>query len=154
MLSNLDLWFSVFQFFFIKLHNHICLMSNLPLIPNMHLKFWYLVTFRRYEHLKFASHFAYFWRQFLSDFDVRPCKSKLMTSSTRIWKNCVTMGPIRYLKMAKCAKICCFGMFLVPYRPPSGKILSYSCRGGHKLQNEWCYINIGQVLRSEMSKEW
>ena len=42
----------------------------------------------------------------------------------------------------------------MPYRPPSGKILSYSCRGGHKLQNEWCYIKIGQVLRSEMSKEW
>ena len=44
------------------------------------------------------------------------------------------------------AENCRFGMFLVPYRPPSGKILSYSCRGGHMLQNEWCYIKIRQVL--------
>ena len=25
----------------------------------------------------------------------------------------------------------------------SGKIISYSCRGGHKLRNEWSYIKIG-----------
>ena len=47
-----------------------------------------------------------------------------------------------------------FCRFWVPYRPPSGKITSYSCRGGHKLQNEWSNIKIGQVLTSEISKEW
>ena len=45
-----------------------------------------------------------------------------------------------------------FGMFFASYRPPSGKFISYSCRGGHKLQNEWSYIKIGQVLSSEMRK--
>ena len=36
-----------------------------------------------------------------------------------------------------------FGTFFASYRPPSGKIISYACRGGHKLQNEWSYIKIG-----------
>ena len=120
----------------------------------MYLKFWYLVSFRRYEHLKFASHFANFWRQFLSDFDVRPCKSKLMTSSSRIWKNFVTRGPISYLKTAKTCQNRRFGTFLVPYRPPSGNFCSDSCRGGPKLQNEYSNIKIGQVLSSEMRKKW
>ena len=43
----------------------------------------------------------------------------------------------------KTADIGDFGMFLASYRPPSGKIISYSCRGGHKLRNEWSYIKIG-----------
>ena len=33
-----------------------------------------------------------------------------------------------------------------------GKITPYSSRGGHKLQNEWCYIKIRQVLSLEMRK--
>ena len=45
-----------------------------------------------------------------------------------------------------------FGTFFASYRPPSGKIFSYSCRGGHKLRNEWSYIKIGQELPSEISK--
>ena len=46
--------------------------------------------------------FAYFWSYYLSDFDVWPLISKLMTCSTRIWSNFATRGPIRHLKMAKC----------------------------------------------------
>ena len=48
-----------------------------------------------------------------------------------------TRGTIRYLKMAKkCQKslmLACFCNFKVPYGPVSGKILSYSCRGGPQL---------------------
>ena len=45
--------------------------------------------------------FAYFWSQFLSDFDVRPLKLKLMTSSTKV---------IRHLIMVKmCPKIAKIG---------------------------------------------
>ena len=40
----------------------------------------------------------------------------------------------------------------MPYRSCSGKITSYSCREGPKL--EWSYITIRQELLSEMSKEW
>ena len=35
-----------------------------------------------------------------------------------------------------------FCHFRVPYGPPSGKITSYSCRGGHKLWNEWSNIKL------------
>ena len=31
-------------------------------------------------------------------------------------------------------------------------LVAYSCRGDHKLRNEWSYIKIRQVLRSEMRK--
>ena len=58
--------------------------------------------------------FAYFKRQFLSDFDVIPLL-KLMTGSTRIWSNFATRGPVKYLKMAKTgpkiADVGNFGMF-------------------------------------------
>ena len=94
----------------------------------------------------------------MSDFDVWPCKLKLMTSSTRMWSNITTRGPIRHLKMAKtCQKLpmlAHFCHFKAPYRFPSGNITSYSCRGGHKLWFAWSYIKIGQVLRSEMRKMW
>ena len=33
-------------------------------------------------------------------------------------------------------------------------ITPYSCRAGYKLWNEWSNIKIGQVLPSEISKEW
>ena len=56
------------------------------------------------------------------------------------------------LKMPKLPTLTIFGTFFASYRPPSGKIISYSCRGGHKLRNEWSYIKIGQVLSSEMRK--
>ena len=36
-----------------------------------------------------------------------------------------------------------FGTFFASYRPPSGNLSSDSCRGGHKLRNEWSYIKIG-----------
>ena len=42
--------------------------------------------------------------------------------------------------------------FKAPYRPPSGKVILYSCRGGPKLRFAWSYIKIGQVLTSEMRK--
>ena len=35
-----------------------------------------------------------------------------------------------------------FSMFFASYRPPSGNLSSDSCRGGHKLRNEWSYIKI------------
>ena len=56
------------------------------------------------------------------------------------------------LKMLKLPTLAIFGTFFASYRPPSGKIISYSCRGGHKLRNEWSYIKIRQVLSSEMRK--
>ena len=94
------------------------------------------------------------------DFDVWPCKSKLRTSSTRIWSHFATRGPTRHLNTAKtCPKIADVGNFRtrfchiwVFYRPPSGKMTSYSCRGGPKLWFAWSYIKIRQVLRSEMRK--
>ena len=46
-------------------------------------------------------------------------------------------------KTPKTADVGDFGTFFASYRPPSGKIISYSCRGGHELRNEWCYIKIG-----------
>ena len=45
--------------------------------------------------------FAYFWSYYLSDFDVWPLISKLLTCSTRIWSNFATRGPIKHLKMGK-----------------------------------------------------
>ena len=44
--------------------------------------------------------------------------------------------------------------FKAPYRPLSGKVTVYSCRGDPKLRFAWSYIKIGQVLRSEMKKMW
>ena len=94
----------------------------------------------------------------MSHFDVWPCKSKLMTSSTRIWSNIATRGPIRHLQMAKtCQKLLMSAHFChvkTSYRLSSCNITSYSCRGGHKLQFAWSYIKIGWVLRSEMRKMW
>ena len=43
-----------------------------------------------------------------------------------------------------------FCHFKVSYRPSSGKITSYSCRAGPKLENEWSNIIIRQVSTSEM----
>ena len=43
------------------------------------------------------------------DFDVTPLIWKLMTSSTRIWKNFATRGPIRHQKHVETA---IFGTFL------------------------------------------
>ena len=103
-----------------------------------------------------ASHLAHFWSQFLTNFDVTPLKLKLRTSSTRIWKNFATRGPVRHLQMPKmCQKLqtlAHFCDFKASYRPPSGKVILCSCRGGPKLQFAWSYIKIGQVLRSEMKK--
>ena len=42
----------------------------------------------------------------------------------------------------------------MPYRSPSSNFSSDSFRAGHKLQNEYLSIKIGQELTSEMSKEW
>ena len=103
------------------------------------------------------SHFARFWRQFSYDFDVWPCKSKLMTSSTRMWSNITTRGykaPKNSKNVPKIANVGTFLQFKAPYRLPSGNITSYSCRGGHKLRFAWSYIKIGQVLKSEMRKMW
>ena len=50
--------------------------------------------------------------------------------------------------------LACFCHFKVPYRPPSDKILSYSCRGGSNLWFAWSYIKIEQELPSEISKWW
>ena len=81
-----------------------------------------------------------------------------MTSSTRIWSNITTRGPIRHLKMAKtCRKLLTlahFCDFKAPYRLLSGRMTPYSCRGGPKLRFAWSYIKIGQVLSSEMRKKW
>ena len=44
--------------------------------------------------------------------------------------------------------------FKACYRPLSGKMTLYSCRGGPKLWFAWSYIKIGRVLRSEMRKMW
>ena len=44
------------------------------------------------------------------------------------------------------------GPIFASYRPPSGNLSSDSCRGGHKLRNEYSNIKIGQVLGSEMRK--
>ena len=48
-----------------------------------------------------VSHFAYFWSQLLTDLDVTPLKSKLKFSSTCIWTNLATRGPIMHSQIAK-----------------------------------------------------
>ena len=55
-------------------------------------------------------------------------------------------------KTSETANVGDFGMFFASYRPPSGNLSSDSCRGGHKLRNEYSNIKMGQVLSSEMRK--
>ena len=74
--------------------------------------FWYFDTFNLNHLSPHRAIFAYFWRQYLSDFDVWVLILKLRTSSTRIWAEIATRGPIRYLKMAEmCPKIANIGNF-------------------------------------------
>ena len=46
-------------------------------------------------------------------------------------------------KNTKNADVGDFRHVFASYRPPSGNLSSDSCRGGHKLRNEWSYIKIG-----------
>ena len=84
-----------------------------------------------------ASHFTYFWSQLLTDFDVTPLKSKLKFSSTCIWTNLATRGPIMHPQIAKmCPKstnVSIIGHFKTSYRHHRGIITSYFCRVCHKL---------------------
>ena len=85
-----------------------------------------------------ASHFAYFWSQLLTDFDVTPLKSKLKISSTCIWTNLATRGPIMHPQIAKtCPKstnVCIIGHFKTSYRHHRGIITLYFCRVGQCTQ--------------------
>ena len=58
--------------------------------------------------------------------------------------------------MGKCVQnstmLVIFGHVFAIIRCLGGRITPYSCRAGHKLQNEWSNIKIGQVLTSEMRK--
>ena len=78
-----------------------------------------------------------------------------MTCSTRIWAQIATRGASKAPKNAYDADFRThFAVFRCLIGPPSGKITSDSCRAGHKLQNEYWNIKIGQELAYEMSKEW
>ena len=69
-------------------------------------------------------------------------------------KNFATRGPIRHLKMAKCVQKSVKSAILRALETFSGNLSSDSCRAGHKLQNEYSNIKIGQELTSEIRKMW
>ena len=62
-------------------------------------------------------------------------------------------GPVRHLKMAKHVQKSAMLAILGALGAPSVNLSSYSCRAGHKLQNKYWNIKIGQELASEM-KMW
>ena len=45
-------------------------------------------------------------------------------------------------KTLKMPMLAIFCTFFASYRPHSGNLSSVSCRGDHKLRNEWSYIKI------------
>ena len=91
--------------------------------------------------------FSEFMKPILNRFWQAFFKSKLMTSTLRIWCDYATRGPIKHLKMAKTntkiADVSSFGHFNGPYRHLRDSMTSCSWRWGPKLQFRRCKIKIG-----------